>query len=722
MLKNINLRWKIMMTLVIVVPVFLGITLFQENIFIEKMREGAEKQGLEMAYSYANKIDGDMSESLISARAIARMAEGLAENKVYDSREVLVKSMKGFLQSNDGYLGTYICFEPNMLDGRDNDFKNAEYHNVDGRFVPWVYRDSGKLEVVASANYDKDNGDGVWYSLPRKTNREVVMEPWAYTIGNEKVLMVDMVVPMNINGKFIGVVGVDFPMGTIDKFVRNLDVFGSGYAFLVSNQGRYMAHPDNKKYVEGKLNFFDDSEISDTIKDGVKKQVLQGKVYTHYEETAKGASYFIFVPVDIGISKTPLILGLSIPMDEVLADARALRNKMLGIGVVGIFLIIGVIILISNSITKPLNETVLALESIADGDLKINLPANSTDEIGRMQGSVNNMAGKLAQGIAEIEEKHAMAEEKTLVAEQAVAEAEEAKAKAERAKAEGMNIAAERLETVAAHGSKASEQMLNQSEEIEKGSEMQRERMASTATAMEEMNATVLEVAKNAGETAEQVENSKKSALEGSRVINQTIESMGKIQGQTESLKENMGKLGQQAQDIGAVMNVIEDIADQTNLLALNAAIEAARAGEAGRGFAVVADEVRKLAEKTMGATKEVGESIGGIQKVAQDNISNMDSVVENITSATELSRSSGSVFDQIVTDVEISADRIQSIATASEQQSATSEEINRSIDDVNQIAMQTAEASAEASAAAEEMANQAKELLAIIDDMKSDS
>ncbi|OEU70743.1 MAG: hypothetical protein BA863_14760 [Desulfovibrio sp. S3730MH75] len=721
MLKNINLRLKIMMILVIVIPIFFGTTLYQANIFIEKMREGAEKQGLEMAYSYANKIDGDMSSALISARTIARMTEGLAENKVYDSRKVLVRSLKGFLQSNEEYLGVYVALEPNALDGRDSDFKGTEYHNPDGRFVPWVYRDSGNIAVVASGSYDSDSGGGAWYNLPKKANHEIVMEPWAYEIGNEKVLMVDMIVPMKVKGRFIGVAGVDFPMGTIDKFVSNLDVFGSGYAFLLSNQGRYIAHPDNEKYVKGKMNFFQDSEITTAIKDGVKNEVLQGKAFTHYEETDKGNSYYIFVPINIGISKTPLVLGLSIPMDEVLADARFLRNKMLGFGVVGICLIIGAIFLISNSIIKPLNETVLALESIADGDLKINLPANSTDEIGRMQGSVNDMAVKLAQGIAEIEEKQAMAEDKTIVAEQAVAEAEEAKAKAERAKAEGIHMAAERLETVAEQGSRASEQMLDQSREIEKGSDMQRERMASTATAMEEMNATVLEVARNAGDTSEQVENSKTSALEGSRVINQTIESMDKIQGQTQDLKENMGKLGQQAQDIGAVMNVIEDIADQTNLLALNAAIEAARAGEAGRGFAVVADEVRKLAEKTMGATQEVGESIGGIQKAAQDNISNMDSVVKGIAAATELSRSSGSVFDQIVQDVEVSADRIQSIATAAEQQSATSEEINRSIEDANQIAMQTAEASAEANVAAEEMARQSNELLAIIADMKSD-
>ncbi len=720
-MKNLNLRWKIMIILAIVVPVIIGLTLVQENIFISKMRDGAERQGIEMAQSYANKINGDMSGALISARTIARIAEGVAAKRCYDSREILLGSLKAFLKDHDNYLGTYVTFEPNALDGRDDDFKGAEFHNQDGRFVPWVYRDSNQIKVMASVGYDKDDGDGAWYFLPKKTDSEIVMEPYAYAIGNENVLMVDMIAPINLNGKFIGVAGVDFPMNTIDTFINSLDVFGSGYAFLLSNSGRYMAHPQSKEYVEGAKNFFTDDSISKSIRDGVKDKVLNGKPFAQYETSDGGSTYYVFAPISLGRSEKPLILGLSIPMDKVLADARALSNLMLGLGFAGIILVIIAIVLISNSITKPIHETVGALESIADGDFTVRLPAASTDEIGRMQSAVNGMTEKLEQGIAEIKEKQAMAEEKTLIAEKAVADATEAQARAESAKVEGMHMAADRLESIAERNSTGSKDMLSQSQEIENGSQLQRERIHSTATAMEEMNATVLEVARNAGDTAEQVNNSKNSALEGSKVIIETVRSMDAIQKQAESLKIDMGKLGQQAHDIGTVMNVIEDIADQTNLLALNAAIEAARAGEAGRGFAVVADEVRKLAEKTMGATKEVGDSIGGIQKVAQANIKNMDSVVDNISTATELSRNSGSVFDQIVQGVELSSERIRSIATAAEEQSATSEEINRSIDEINQIAMQTAEAAAEASSAADDMSRQADELIAIIAEMKAE-
>ena len=159
----------------------------------------------------------------------------------------------------------------------------------------------------------------------------------------------------------------------------------------------------------------------------------------------------------------------------------------------------------------------------------------------------------------------------------------------------------------------ASEELSAQVEQVSRGAEMQRERIESTASAMSEMNSTVLEVARNVGQASEQGEETRKKASDGAELVNRVVHAINSINAVTTALQENMHELGEQAESIGGVMNVISDIADQTNLLALNAAIEAARAGEAGRGFAVVADEVRKLAEKTMTATKEVGDSITAI-------------------------------------------------------------------------------------------------------------
>jgi len=181
-----------------------------------------------------------------------------------------------------------------------------------------------------------------------------------------------------------------------------------------------------------------------------------------------------------------------------------------------------------------------------------------------------------------------------------------------------------------------------------------------------------------------------------------------------------MATLGKQAEGIGQIMAVISDIADQTNLLALNAAIEAARAGEAGRGFAVVADEVRKLAEKTMTATKEVGDAITGIQTGTRKNMDNVDRSVAAIGEATALANQSGGSLNAIVTLVEQTSDQVRSIAAASEQQSAASDEINRSIEEVSVISNETADAMAQGAQAVAELAKQSQELKALIAEMRS--
>jgi methyl-accepting chemotaxis protein len=183
-----------------------------------------------------------------------------------------------------------------------------------------------------------------------------------------------------------------------------------------------------------------------------------------------------------------------------------------------------------------------------------------------------------------------------------------------------------------------------------------------------------------------------------------------------------MGTLAVQAQGIGQILNVISDIADQTNLLALNAAIEAARAGDAGRGFAVVADEVRKLAEKTMSATKEVGQAIEGIQDGTRKNMGNVDRTSQTIEEATTLVRQSGEALDVIVAMVDHASDQVRSIATASEEQSSASEEINRSIDQVAAISTDTAQAMDQAAQAVAELAHQTQVLQNLIWDMKSDA
>ncbi len=331
------------------------------------------------------------------------------------------------------------------------------------------------------------------------------------------------------------------------------------------------------------------------------------------------------------------------------------------------------------------------------------------------------MVGNLKAKIAESDQKSREAAQEAAAAREATARAEAATAEAARAKAEGMLQAAGRLEGVAAVVSSASEELSAQIEQASRGSEVQAQRVGETATAMEEMNATVLEVAQNAGQAAETSGKARAKAMEGAAAMDKVVAFMDQVKENARQSREDMGLLGQQAEGIGQILGVISDIADQTNLLALNAAIEAARAGEAGRGFAVVADEVRKLAEKTMTATSEVGDAIRDIQNGTRKNYDNVAQAVTAVEEATVLVGQSGQTLAEIVSLVDAAADQVRSIATAAEQQSATSEEINRSVEDVSRISTETAEAMRHSAGAVDAMAGQARELAQLITDMKAE-
>jgi methyl-accepting chemotaxis protein len=276
-------------------------------------------------------------------------------------------------------------------------------------------------------------------------------------------------------------------------------------------------------------------------------------------------------------------------------------------------------------------------------------------------------------------------------------------------------VIAEQASGISTVLSEASQELFVQIEQVSEGARRQSERTTETATAMEEMNATVLEVAKNASQAADSAEAAKEKASAGEELVHRMVDSIHEVDKMTSAMRQNLNKLGAQAQDIGQIMNVISDIADQTNLLALNAAIEAARAGEAGRGFAVVADEVRKLAEKTMQATKEVGDAVRSIQDGTQASMADMDRAADVVAQSTGLAGEAGGALHEIVEIVDATTDQVRSIATASEEQSAASEEINRAVDDINSISNETASGMAQADQAVEQLAKQADDLKNLI-------
>ena len=387
-----------------------------------------------------------------------------------------------------------------------------------------------------------------------------------------------------------------------------------------------------------------------------------------------------------------------------------------------IVLVVGILvaIFITRIIVKPLATTQLFAQDVAAGHMDKELEVHTTDETGKLADALRAMVAALKKNIGEAQEKSVQAEKATEEAKAAMARAEEAARKAESAKREGMLAAANQLEGMVEIISSASTELSAQIEQSDRGASESAQRLQEAATAMNEMNATVQEVARNAGSASGASNDTKAKAEAGEHVVQQVVQSIGEVHEVSLQLKEDMAQLNERAQDINRIMGVISDIADQTNLLALNAAIEAARAGEAGRGFAVVADEVRKLAEKTMTSTLDVSNAIRAIQESTDKSMGAVDNAVQRISEATALANQSGTALEEIVATVEATSDQVQAIAAASEEQSAASEEINRSIIEVNDMSRLTAEAMAEATQAVSDLANQAHKLTDLIQEMKN--
>jgi len=432
------------------------------------------------------------------------------------------------------------------------------------------------------------------------------------------------------------------------------------------------------------------------------------------------------------IPGTDVIIGTGVYIDSVEAERARIANlvseknnhydhleMLVCAGILAAILCFAWVV--ARIICLPLHQITVEAETIAKGEeaVRPKLKASCPLEIRRLNGALGIMIQNLHGRIKEAADKSRQADEALNKAKVAQAAAEEASARAESARKEGMLAAAKQLESIAQALSSASAELSHQIKRSDEGAEESSKRLAGAATAMNEMNATVQDVARNAGLASGASLETRDKALAGAKVVQDAVNSINDVQQHSLSLKEDMTRLSEHAQAINQIMGVISDIADQTNLLALNAAIEAARAGDAGRGFAVVADEVRKLAEKTMISTSDVAKAIQAIQDSTAKSMTGVENAVNSIGVATELAGQSGEALRGIVEVVTATADQVNAIAAASEEQSAASEEINRSIVEVNEVSQLTAEAMNQASAAVADLTEQAKKLAALIEELQ---
>nr|WP_191830650.1 methyl-accepting chemotaxis protein [Pseudomonas fluorescens] len=317
---------------------------------------------------------------------------------------------------------------------------------------------------------------------------------------------------------------------------------------------------------------------------------------------------------------------------------------------------------ITRQIVIPLRQTLDAADRVASGDLRHDLNVERRDELGQLQRSMQRMTVSLRELIGGI--------------------------------GDGVTQIASAAEELSAVTEQTSAGVNNQKVETDQ-----------VATAMNEMAATVQEVARNAEEASEAALVADQQAREGDRVVAESIAQIERLATEMNHSSEAMGQLKSESDKIGSVLDVIKSVAQQTNLLALNAAIEAARAGEAGRGFAVVADEVRSLAQRTQQSTEEIEALIAGLQSGTQQVASSMDASRELTASSVELTRRAGTSLETITQTVSSIQAMNQQIAAAAEQQSAVAEEINRSVMNVRDVSDQTSAASEETAASSVELA-----------------
>ena len=517
--------------------------------------------------------------------------------------------------------------------------------------------------------------------------------------------------PVFKDSKIIGatLVGMDISNGNalVDSIKKMLN---TEVTIFLGNQRISSTIMENGHRVVGTK--LDNELVLETV---LKKKMPYEAVVTLFSKPHMS----IYWPISDSTGKSIGMMFLGKDMSTIKESEDKVFNRILYVCLAAMVVLTIIGFFVSKLFTTPILKLAAFAQRVEQGDYSSVSNVKTNDEIGDLAASVDRMVVALNDKICEADSALRKADQEASNARLSMEEANAAKAQAERAKAEGMLQAAQQLEGVVQVVTSASQELTSQIEQSSRGADEQSGRVRETATAMEEMNATVLEVARNAQQTADVSHQARQQALEGSNIVNDAVKSIESVHAQSISIKADMDALGKQAEGIGQIMGVIADIADQTNLLALNAAIEAARAGDAGRGFAVVADEVRKLAEKTMSATQEVGQAITGIQEGTRKNIRNVEQAAVSIEEAAKLSAQSGESLKQILEFVHMVNDQVQSIATASEQQSAASEEINHSVEQVATISAETAQAMEQASSAVADLAQQSQALQRLIVEMK---
>ena len=618
------------------------------------------------AAEQAVQLQETFGDSLLALTALADQIKDLrimANKRGLEAgalREDLNQSMKTTFDRNSKVLGFWLSFEPNALDGKDSEFLDdkARASNEKGRFSSYWSRAGGESlnTIMVEEDLNKTtltlNGTpyNIWYTCPRDTRNTCLLEPYEDTVGGKKVLMTTIASPLIVEGKLIGVVGVDIALTALQETtdVAQKDLFnGAAHLEILSSSGLIAAYSGEPARV-GK-NLID--TLGEEGKEIVQLLASDSRMIREQGDTIR-AVYPVKPLADAKpwgvVIKLPksVMLADNVKLQAVLDEAQASGTiKALLVGAAAGLLGLLLIWLTATGVTRPINSVAAMLKNIAsgEGDLTQRLAYAKKDELGELVNWFNRFLDKLQPTIAQIKqsitEARGTADQSSAIARQT---------------SEGMQVQFREIDQV--------------------------------ATASNEMSATAHDVANSASNAASAARGADQSAREGMQIIEKSTRDITTLADEVSKAVGEVEALAVNSEQIGSVLEVIRSIAEQTNLLALNAAIEAARAGESGRGFAVVADEVRNLAKRTQDSVEEIRQVIERIQSGTRGVVATMHSSQSQAQSNAGQIHQAVQALGKISDAVTVISDMNLQIASAAEQQSAVAEEVNRNVSAIRTV------------------------------------
>ena len=468
-----------------------------------------------------------------------------------------------------------------------------------------------------------------WYKGAQASNGSTLTEPYIDAATGQ--LIISVATPSTKAGQNIGVVGGDLSLQTLVDNIGALNFGGMGYAFLVSADGKVLVHPDK-------------ALVMKTLSDVYPKDTP--KISADFSEVqANGkANIVTFTPIK-GLPSVNWYLGISVDKDTSFAMLSKFRTSAVIATIIAVVIIIALLGMLIRVLLQPLHLMTKAMQDIADGegDLTRRLVIQNNDEFGTLGNAFNRFVERIHTSIREV------------------------------------SSATEQVNEVALRVVSASNSSMVNSDE-------QANRTNSVAAAINQLGAAAQEIARNAAQASNQASDARHLAEDGQQVVERNIKAMTQLSSMISASSSNIEALNSKTVNIGQILEVITSISQQTNLLALNAAIEAARAGEAGRGFAVVADEVRNLAHRTQESAQQVQTMIEELQVGARDSVSTMSESQRHSLDSVEIANLAGERLNSVTLRIGEIDGMNQSVATATEEQTSVVESINMDITEINTL------------------------------------